>query len=92
MLPSHVLRKVLYYQWAVAVGDSFARGVGGEYIPLDVAVRVSIAQQRQCSPLAQLNPMVHPCSFLLMSQKCIKPYSLKRGNLPGNDSPLNFFR
>ena len=76
----------------VAEADSFGQGVGGEWIPLDVAVRASIAQQRQCSPLAQLNPMVHPCSLLLMSQKCIKPYSLKRGSLPQNDSPLNFFR
>ena len=89
-LPCPPQRSVL--PWAVAEADSFGQGVGGEWILLDVAVRVSIAQQRQCSPLAQLNPMVHPCSLLLMSQKCIKPYSLKRGNLPKNDSPLNFFR
>ena len=74
------------------MADSFLQGVGGEWIPLDVAVRVSIPQQRQCSPLAHLNPMVHPCSLLLMSQKCVKPYSLKRGNLPENDFPLKFFR
>ena len=75
MLPSHVLRSSTFCT------DSFARGVGGEWIPLDVAVRGSISPQRQWSSLAPLNPMVHPCSLFLMSQKIIKIIFSSTANL-----------